>query len=517
MRFWCMATILLLTGWPAQAARDVGSEDGEPPVAASTAGDQLRLTRLTLSEAVAHALRHNPTLVNARLGRVLDRYDLEEALEWFRPQFSFGAVRAERYRDATGEASWDLSAGPNLNLRLPTGGSIALVPGWVATVNRDADTWREGAGVAVTLSQPLLRGGGLGPGRAPVKLARLAEERNALQFKAAVMDIVTAVIGAYRAVIEAKSEVEINQRSLERARETLEVNRLLVQTGRMARQDMTQTQANIADRELGVVESQIRLDDAHRVLNVLLDLDGGTRVVTAESPTVEPATVDVDESRELARLNHTAYLQALLNVRRNEIQLMLSRNQGLWDLSFNASANYTGSGEEAGKSFRDLGGAAGDYRVSLSLAIPVGGVESRRMRRQRLSAELAMRQAENSLASASREMEIAVRNAVRAVETGVRRFELAQSALKLASEKVELERGKLRLGLSSNFRLAEYQTDLLNAQVGELRAKIDYLNAVTAHDRTVGTVLDTWGIDVDRVVANVANQGETGAEAGELP
>ncbi len=454
---------------------------------------------MTLSEAVARALGDNPSLVNARLARVLDRYDLDEARQWFLPQFSFGRLRGERYRNAvTGDASWDLSAGPSLDLRLPTGGSVSVVPGWTATVDEGVDTWQDGAGVTITVSQPLLRGGGLRAGRAPVRLAHLAEEGNLLRFKAAIMDVVTAVVRAYRAVIEAELAVDINERSLERARETLEVNRLLVQTGRMARQDMTQTQANIADRELGVVESQIRLDDARRDLNVLLDIGGGVQVAPTESLAVEPVLVDLDLSRETARQNHTAYLQALLNVSRNEIYLMLARNQGLWDLSLNASTSYTGSGDEAGAAFRDLGRRTdGDYRVSLSLSIPISGAESRRLRRQRLSAELSMRQAENSLASASREMEIAVRNAVRAVETGVRRLELAQSALTLAEEKLELERGKLRLGLSSNFRLAEFQTDLLNAQVGELRAKIGYLNAVTSHDRTLGTVLESWGIDID--------------------
>ena len=110
-----------------------------------------------------------------------------------------------------------------------------------------------------------------------------------------------------------------------------------------------------------------------------------------------------------------------------------------------------------------------------------------------------MRQAENWLETAIREMDIAVRNAVRAVDTGMRRMQLAQSALRLAEQKLEVEKGKLNLGLSSNFRLAEFQTDLVNAQVGELRAIIGYLNAVTAHDRTVGILLERWGIDIERV------------------
>ncbi len=264
----------------------------------------------------------------------------------------------------------------------------------------------------------------------------------------------------------------------------------------MARQDVTQTRANIADQELRAVEGQIRLDDVRRDLNVLLDLGGGVRVTPTEPLTVERANVDLARSREVARANYVDYQQAVLALRRADIGLMLARNQSRWDLSLNASANFEGAGDERGDSFRDVWTDAGRYRVGLSLSVPITGVESRRLRRQRVAAELGRRQAAFSLASVEREMDIAVRNAVRAVETGFHRLELAQSALQLAEQKFEVEKGKLQMGLSSNFQLAQYQTDLANAQVAEVRAKIGYLNAVTRHDRTVGNLLDAWGIEI---------------------
>ena len=455
---------------------------------------------MTLTEAVTLALRENPSLVNARLRRELDAYDLKEAEEWFLPQLSLGTLRAERYRNAaTGERRTDLAAGPGIDLRLPTGGSVAVVPGWAATVMEDGGVWNEGANVTIALSQPLLRGGGFNAGLAPVRLARLSEAGNVLLFKATVMDVVRAVIQAYRAVIEAELEVDINERSLARAQETLAVNELLVRAGRMARQDVTLTRSNIADQELRVVESQIRLDDVRRDLNVLLDLGGGVRVTPTEPLAVAPTGIDLKRSREIARANHIQYLQAMLNVRRADIHLMLARNQSRWDLSLNASASYDGDGDKAGAAIRDLTTEDGAYRVGLSLSIPIGGTESRRLGRQRLRAEIDSRQAENSLASVEREMDISVRNAVRAVNTGVRRMDLAQSALRLAEQKLEIEKGKLQMGLSSNFRLTEYQTDLVNAQVAEVRAKIAYLNAVTTHDRTLGVLLETWGIRITRL------------------
>ncbi len=462
------------------------------------ADDELELT---LSDAVTLALSANPALVSARLSRELDKYDLDQAEEWFHPRFSLGSLSARRsVFGPERERSWDLVAGPRVDMRLPTGGSVSLLSGWTATASPVPGRWNEGADVTVAVRQPLLRGGGLDVGLAPVRLARLDEESNVLRFEAAIMDVVVAVTGAYRALIEAELELDINRRSLERAQDTLAVNRLLVQTGRMASRDVTQSEAEIADRELGVVESEIRLDDARRDLNVLLDLEGSVRVRPTEGLDPKPVALDLERSRALAREHSTGYRAAQIGVRRSEIGLALARNGAFWDLSLDARASFAGSGDDPGEAFDHLAGVGGgDYTVALSLSIPVGSDEARRLRRQRLAAELAMREAQNALATSERETDTAVRNAVRAVDSGVRRMEVARDALELAEEKLEIERGKLTLGLSSNFQLAQYETDLLNAQVGELRARIDYMNAVTLHDRTVGTLLDAWGIDVGRL------------------
>ena len=464
------------------------------PVLASSAepvpaGTELQLT---LDDAVARALVGNPDLVGARLGRVLQQYDRDRAEEWFAPRLGFGALTIRR-TTAAGERAWDLAAGPRVDLRLPSGGAVSLSPRWTATIGRDEADWRDRAGVSVALRQPLLRGGGFTIGRAPVQLARLGEEANVLRFQGVLMDVVVAVTRAYRRLIEAELAVGINRRSLERAEQTLAVNRMLVDTGRMARQDMTQTEADIASRELGVIESEIRVDDARRDLNALLDLDGTVRVIPTEHLSAEPVSVNLERSRAEARAHAPAYRRAILAERRAEIDLALARNGLLWDVVLDANASLAEGGRSA------AGNSGGDVAVGLSLSIPLGGDGARQRRRELLRAELALRTARTALASATRELDSAVGNAVRVVETRWRRLDLAQSALGLAETKLETEREKLALGLSSNFRLAAYETDLLDAQVGELRARIDYLDAVIVHELTVGTLLVNRGIAIDRL------------------
>lgn len=459
---------------------------------------------LTLAEAVRLALTNNPEVVNARIGRVLQAYDLKEAEDRFAPKYSLnldtnldsayrpgsGAGRGER------DSTTRMGVSPGVNLNLPTGGSVNIAPNW--NVSRSGD-WDDSSAITITLSQPLLKGGGLRIGRAPVVAARLAEERNLLGFRTAVMDAVTQVIKAYRAVTKAELQHDIAVRALERARATLRVNQLMIQTGRMARQDITQTEADIAGRELEVVKRQTALDDARRQLNVLLDLDSGTRIKPIEPLTVQPVRTEIERSQAAARENHTAYLDAQLGVRAAEIEAMVAENNSLWDLSLQAKAEFSGEGDSPGNALGDLPSNRdeGNYSLGLKLTVPLGDTQSNAAERARLSARLALRRARYGLQRTAREMDIAVRDAVHAVEAGYRGMTLARQASKLAEKKLEIEQGKLKLGLSSTYQIANFQTDLVNAQVSELEAKINYLNALTDLDRITGTVLDTWRIDVN--------------------
>ncbi|MCY3819839.1 MAG: TolC family protein [Gammaproteobacteria bacterium] len=455
---------------------------------------------LSLPQAVGRALHDNPTLIDAKLSRRVQRFDLAQAENWFVPELGFGTLSVEQTADAGDDAEfYRLAAGPGMLLRLPTGGTVDVSPSWSVFLDEAGHTVSDGAGVRIRLRQPLLRGGGLTVGTAPVRLARLAEAGHMLNFEAAIMDVVTAVIYRYRAVIEAERREVIDQGALGRTRDTLAVNRSLIDTGRMADAAIAETEAEVARRELALIRSQDRRDDAHRNLNVMLSLDVGARVITTEQATIDAraAPPDLEAVMALAQAGHTAYRRALLNVEIAELGMALAENDMLWDVSFTADVELrrTGSfGDLPGELVRDL---TRPYTVGIALSVPFGDAAAKARRRARLAARTAVRQAEQALASTVREMETDVRNGVRAIRVGLRGVELAQRALDLAAEKLEVEQDKLRLGRSTNFRVTRFQADLVQAQVSDLNARIGHLNAVAALDRTVGGTLATWDIDVE--------------------
>ena len=457
---------------------------------------------LSLVQAVERALRDNPILIDGRLRRTVERFDLAQAERRFVPELSFGTLSVEQSADLDRDARfYRLAAGPGMLLRLPTGGVVDVNPAWSFYLDASGRTVSDGAGVRLRLRQPLLRGGGLRVGTAPVRIARIADAGHVLGFEAATMDVVTAVIYRYRAVIEAERRLSIDQGALDRTRAMLAVNRALIDTGRMADTAMAETQAEVARRELALIRSRDRRDNAIRDLNVMLNLDGGSRVIPTESATLDqaPPAPDLDVALGLARTGHTGYRRALLNVESAAISLTLAENDMLWDVSLTADVEMHRSGMRGARGegdalVRDL---TRPYAVGIALSIPVGEAGAKARRRDRLAARTAARRAEQALASTVREMETDVHNGVRAVSVGLREVELAQRALELAAAKLEVEQHKLRLGRSTNFRVTQFQADFVQAQVSELSARIGYLNALAALDRTVGGTLDTWNIDIE--------------------
>ena len=444
---------------------------------------------LTLAECIALAVRNNRDLAVNRLGRLSQRLNLEDAEDEFRPRPRID-LSAKGNSDVSGAKRANTSTlgfAPTVTMSIPTGGSFTLTPTHTAT--SDANVTQR---TTFTFSQPLLKGAGTTFGTASVVRARRTERTNALSFRGTVASRVAETIRAYRKLIQSIRAVEIAERSLERARDQLAVNRVLIETGRMARQDIVQTEASVADRELSLTEAEGRLNIARLDLIDILDIDGRTRIVPTEPLRLEPAEIDRDESVETAFRNRPDYLTALITVENAELALAEAENARKWGLNLTAEAGFGHSGRSLSEAYSRFDD---DYSVTLNLGIPIGANVDM-ARRAHAKAKIALKQSRLRVTELRQSIEVAVHRAVRDVEVQWRRAELARQARELAERKLDTERTKLNAGLSSNFRLVRFEDDLVRSQTSENDAIIAYLDALTALDQALGTTLDTWGIDV---------------------
>ena len=483
---------------------------------------------LALTDAIALAMRNNRRLVNGRLDRAVQRFALVVAEDKFKPDVNIGSFQ----RFETEEGGWardDYGATVAATLRLPTGARLDLVNA-VAGGGFGAPGF-DGA-LTLRFTQPWLKGGGIRVNTASVRIARATERIDALVFERAIGDVATAVVVAYRSLLQAEQRVGISARSLQRAQDLLATNRALIRAGRMAELEVVQAEADVAERELVLVGAENRLDRARLTLIDTLDVDTDAVLHPTE-------TLNVDRARSagarrmaehcasapngaaaegraqnalptgncqaapapmiaLALENRPEYQQALLRVQNAEAELLLARNNRLWDLSTTVAMDVGANADSFGVAFDRPFGLVpdDDLRVALRLDVPIGEVAAKQ---RHLNARASLARAHTDLAELRQSIDIDVRNAVRDVDARLRQVALASRASELAARKLQAERQKLNLGLTTNFRMIRFEDDLVRAQNSELEATISYLNALASLDQTLGTTLQTWGLEVEGV------------------
>jgi outer membrane protein TolC len=395
--------------------------------------------------------------------------------------------------------------------QLPTGGAFQFswsgratgAPGPAGVSS--ASSWK------LSAVQPLLRGGGTTVGTASLTLARIAERGNVLQLRSTLMSIVSSVILAFRALVLAQRDVVIREAALERARQLLEINKTLIDAGRMAPMELVQAEADIASRDLGLVTGRNSLDNARLALLQLLTLDKTTQVELVEETGEGDRPPGIEDALAIAFRERPDYEQALLSVKAAERNLAVARNGRLWDLSLEGglSRGVTGASFwDAVSNGEPLNVAHADWYAGISLSIPLNDLSRKQAW---VSASVSLESARLDLLDRKDAVETEVRNAVRNADIARRQLEIARLSLSLTERKLEIEREKLRTGRSTNFQVVNFQNDLVSAQTTELSALIDYRNALTNLDLALGTTLATWQIEVHE--QDETPPGRPGAEA----
>ena len=448
---------------------------------------------MTLTDAVFLAIRHNRNIKSAYMDRVAQRWDLKVAEDEFVPDLDINpsvkrfSTGEDGSRTTTNETRLDTI----FRQRIPTGAEFVFR--WANTGQRsDQDAFNSSWDVVAT--QPLLRGGGVEVNTAALRTARLTDTANILTVKSTVINTVTSTILLYRQFLQAQKELEIAENSLKRAQRLLEINKELIASGRMARVEIVQTQADVTNRELGLIGTKNALDRARLALLAELDIDKNLMAIPVEKATVTPIDLDAKRFKDMAFQMRPDYLQSLLILRISEIDLVVAKNNRLWDLLLEGRYGITGESEknidEAVK--RSMNEGRSQWNVGLSLNIPIGDLTRRQIFE---GAKVNVKQQKLNLEELKDNIEIQILDAVRDIDLKHRQVVLARQARELSVQKLDIEKEKLKFGRSTNFQVVTFENDLVNAQVNELSAVIEYLNALTRLDQILGTTLDTWKID----------------------
>ena len=443
-------------------------------------------TTMTLGDAVYLGLRNNPAIRSAYLQRVAQKFDLRVAEDVFNPKLTLNS----NYRTSRGSQDnvRNANLAPTSSLLGEYGTRLSMA--WTQQLNNANRAGRyRSDGLDLAIIQPLMRGAGWDATTAPLRLSRLAEQANRLNLKATVAQTISQIIATYRELLRAQEQLVIVQDALKRSNTLLDVNKALISAGRMAEFEIVQTEADIATQQLGVEEARNQLDTSRLALLRLLALDLSTPVRATEALEANPMEIDQRQAFTLAQNQQPEYLAALLGSQQADLNLVIARDSGRWQVDLVAGANQVRAATDNNNG-HDNNRTWGSY-AGVQVQIPIGDISTRQAE---VRARVNVEDQEIRITDARQELERNVNNVVRDLGTRWRQYEISKRAVELSRRKIEIEREKLSAGRSTNFQVLSFETDLRNAENAQLNALIAYLNAQTQLDLTLGMTLESWEI-----------------------
>jgi len=282
------------------------------------------------------------------------------------------------------------------------------------------------------------------------------------------------------------------------AEQSLKNNRTRVEVGTMAPIDITTAEAEVASNQEQVIIAQSNIESAQDNLRALIMNPNQTdfwssRFSPAEQPALAPQAIDLDAAIKNALQNRTDLREFKKNMENTDISIRFAANQKLPAIDVQARYGVAGvagtryTRDEFGNlidpSIRSFADAVRDvfgndfktWSVALNVSYPIGTSVADAAHAQ---AQIQKQQERVALTNLELAITQSVRDAARQVNTSMRRVEATRTARELAQKRLDADNKRFQVGLASTFELLQSQRDLSRAMQNELRATIDYNQAL---------------------------------------
>ena len=392
-----------------------------------------------------------------------------------------------------------------------------IIIGPVAQVNRLLDNLQDLNGVSTSnvafqVTTPFLRGKGREVVTAHERAAQFTVDASVYDVNQTVAQQLATTAGQYWNVVAAMRDLDIAKSAEKRGQDYASEVRTLIDADRVARGEINNVNANLAQRTSNRVAAEERLLQTQQALALAM----GTRLmeitafpmttdplpdwIAANVPSITPELVQSFIDRAVDR--RADMLAATERQRGAEVLLPAARNQLKPQLDATFSLGYSGllEGKDYfrifGSPFYGVGGPTATVGLKYSFApknnIAYGAVAE---------AQASIRQAELQKADVSRNIASSVVTAMISVTDAVARLRKARDAVQSYQLALDGENEKFRLGVNSIVELLTVEDRLTTALSTENAAQLDYATAVVNLRYATGTLIDprtnTHSIDKD--------------------
>jgi len=463
--------------------------------------------RLTADEAVKMALEHNIDLNVDRLDPQISDTRVAAAAGAFKPTFNTSVQRNSQVQPPANflfpiaTSSDVVNSNAGLAQRLPWFGTTYSVS-WSGT-HTNSNSFLNSynplvqSGLGVNVSQPLLRDFSIDVARTQLATSRTNRDIADTRLRESVVHTTANVKATYWNLVSALANVDARRSALTLAQELVRVNKAKVDVGTAPPLDLVSAQAEVAanQEQLIIAETTVKQTEDRLRLLIFDTTQRDTwnvKIEPVDSPPIAMPAVDVDAAVARGLSDRADLARARKDIDNAGIGLKYSASQKLPDVRFNASYQASGLG---GRQVLRAGGFpgtivgpgaitsfgtvlnqlfAGDFptwAAGVSVSYPIGqSVEQANHARARLEQS----QSEQRLKSAEARAIQQIRDAAWKIEMNAKRIETTRASRELAEQRLDAERKRLEVGMSTSFLVIQAQRDLAQATTNEVGAVLAY-------------------------------------------
>lgn len=437
---------------------------------------------LTMEQALAYSVEHNPDLRNSKLNMELYEYNLIAQRASLKSRFAlnldpFSYSQERRFDDRFSEwyTSKSLSSSGTFSISQP----IIWTDATVSLNNRLSWQNSESTGgggmnsnrtysnnLYLSITQPIFTFN-----RTKMSLRTIEQNYENAQISYALqkLNMERNITNQFYSLYLSQKNLEISISQLEDAEKNFNIIKDKVDADLATKDELYQAELNLATARSNTENQKVSLENSKdafkQVLGISLDED--ISVITEIS--VEPVLIDMEKAIESA-------FSSRMELRQREI----SRDQLKQDLiqtkdnnSFNGSVSLSLGIMGDAADFTDVySNPTNNPRISVSFSVPIFDWGTRKSRIK--AKELEMDMFEISAAEELKSIDIDIRSTCRRLDNLLRQITIAEQSQKNAQLTYDLNAERYRNGELTGMQMNQFQTQLSNSKISYSQAQINY-------------------------------------------
>ena len=336
---------------------------------------------------------------------------------------------------------------------------------------------------------------------ANLKIQKQLQKSRLASFEEFKLDVVLAASRSYYAVLNARSQLAVQDNNLRISKANLELAKNRVRLGSSTAADVYRWQAEVARAQILVLNQRATESQAHDTLNRILHKPQGVRLALKEASFDEPFVMtgqDFDQllqspadyatfsrfyiDRALRQAPELEQFDAQIVAKRRELT---SQKRSYWLPDFSIGGRYT---DNLGQSGQGAGPGAGedlnDWSVGVQATLPLfsGGLKKANVSR----ASYELRQLEFLRRSAEERVEERTRNQLHVIQAAFAQIGLSAVAAEASLKNFELVSDAYARGAVNVIELLDAQETSLTASAASAESLYFFLSEIMAMQRAVG-------------------------------